>query len=385
MPTLGQLIERLRPAQARVDLDRLDANYRAVSAAAGVAIMPVVKADAYGHGSIGISRRFESLGVPLLAVAYPEEGALLRAAGIRTPIVVLSVFFRSQRHLLVEHDLTAVVSTPDTLDAALEAARETGRPLSVHLKVDTGMSRLGFSPNDVGAAASRLADSGRVVVEGFLTHLASADEDAAATTRQLDLFDAAIENLARRGIRPRWIHAGNSAAVSALRPTHTLVRPGLLLYGLRPRPQAPAVEVRPVMTFACRICLVKDIAPGTAVSYGGRWAAKRPSRLATVPIGYADGVPRTDLMSARGQFVVDGRRVPVAGRVCMDFTMLDVTDHPEVAFGHEAVLFGDDPTAWDVAEWSGTTVWQILTSVGDRVPRVYIEGGRIVDVDSRHL
>ncbi len=382
--SLEQTLARLRPAQARVDLDRLAANYRAVAEAAGLPVMPVVKADAYGHGAARVALCFEALGVPLLAVAYPEEGVALRAAGVAAPIVVLAVFSPAQRHVLVEHRLTPVVSTRETLDATLTAAREAG-PLSVHLKVDTGMSRLGFVADEVDAVASRLTESGRVTIDGFMTHLASADEDAATTVRQLDRFDAALDALARRGIRPRWVHAGASAAIGAPRPTHTLVRPGLLLYGLRPRPLSPALDVRPVMTVAGRVCLVKDIALGTPVSYGGRWVARRPSRIATVPLGYADGVPRTDAMSTRGQLAVGGRRAPVAGTVCMDFTMLDVTDHPQVGEGDDAVFFGDDPTAWDVADWAGTTVWEILTSVGARVPRVYVEDGRIVDVESRYL
>ena len=154
-------------------------------------------------------------------------------------------------------------------------------------------------------------------------------------------------------------HAGASAALAFLRPTHTLLRPGLLLYGLRPRPLSPDVDVRPVMTVAARVCLVREIAAGTPVSYGGRWVAPRPSRIATVPVGYADGVPRTDAMRDKGQLSIGAGRFAVAGTVCMDFTMLDVTDRPGTAEGEEAVLFGDDPSAWEVAEWAGTTVWQV--------------------------
>jgi len=377
------LLAALRPARARLDLDRLAANYLAVAAAAGRPVMPVVKADAYGHGAARISRHLVALGAPMLAVAYAEEGVVLRAAGVRAPIVVLAGFAPGQVRTLVQHDLTPAVSTPTTLEGALRAGEQAGRPLPVHLKVDTGMTRLGFTPSAAGEAAARLAESGRVVIEGLMTHLASADEDAEGTRRQLDRFDEAAAELDRRGIRPRWIHAANSAGLAYLRPTHTLVRPGLILYGVRPRPLAPAIEVKPVMSVSADIELVKEVAVGTPVSYGGRWVAPRRSRIATIPIGYADGVPRTDGMRDRGELLVKGRRVPIAGTVCMDLTMADLTDHPDAGEGDEAVLFGDDPPAWDVADRAGTNAWEVLTSVGSRVPRVYVEGGRIVGVESR--
>ena len=217
-----------------------------------------------------------------------------------------------------------------------------------------------------------------------MTQLAAADENPAVTDTQLDRLDAAVSDLARHGFRPRWIHGSNGAGLPFLRPTHTLARVGLLLYGLKPRPLAPAVEVQPVMTLVGRIVLIRDVAPGAAVSYGGRWVAARRSRIATVPLGYADGVPRTDAMREGGAFSLAGLRARVAGTVCMDLTMLDVTDRPDVREGDEAVVFGDDPTAWEVGEWAGTNAWQVLTSVGSRVPRLYVENGQIVGVESRY-
>jgi alanine racemase len=377
------LLAMLRPARVRLDLDRLAANYLAVAAAAGRAVMPVVKADAYGHGAARVSRHLVALGAPMLGVAYAEEGMVLRAAGVRAPILVLAGFAPGQVRTLIQHDLTPVVSTPSTLESALHAGKGASRRFAVHVKVDTGMTRLGFTPSAVGEAAARLAESGRVEVEGLMTHLAAADEDAEATRRQLDLFDEAVDDLAKRGIRPRWLHAANSAGLAFLRPTHTLVRPGLILYGVRPRPLSPAIDVKPVMSVSADIELVKEVAVGTPVSYGGRWVAPRRSRIGTVPFGYADGVPRTDGMRDGGELLVKNRRVPVAGTVCMDLTMVDLTDHPDAGEGDEAVLFGDDPTAWDVADRAGTNAWEVLTSVGSRMPRVYVEGGRVLGVESR--
>ncbi len=377
------VLATLRPARARLDLDRLAANYLAVAAAAGRPVMPVVKADAYGHGAARVSRHLVALGAPMLGVAYAEEGMVLRAAGVRAPILVLAGFAPGQVRTLIQHDLTPVVSTPSTLESALQAGKEAGKRFAVHVKVDTGMTRLGFTPSAVGEAAARLAESGRVEVEGLMTHLAAADEDADVTRRQLDLFDEAAADLAKRGIRPRWVHAANSAGLAYLRPTHTLVRPGLILYGVRPRPLAPAIDVEPVMSVSADIELVKEVAVGTPVSYGGRWVAPRRSRIGTIPFGYADGVPRTDGMRDRGELLVKGRKVPVAGAVCMDLTMVDLTDHLDAGEGDEAVLFGDDPTAWDVADRAGTNAWEILTSVGSRMPRVYVDGGRVIGVESR--
>lgn len=371
-------LDQLRAARARIDLDRLAANYDAIHAAAGRPVMPVVKADAYGHGASAISRALVERGAPRLAVAYVEEAVALRQAGIAVPIVVLADFPRGQLPLLARYDLTPVVSTPRTLGAIVEA----GGVARAHVKVDTGMSRLGFATDAFVEAAARLRDAG-VEVEGVMTHLAAADEDAEATERQLDRFDDAVARLAARGLRPPLVHACNSGGLAFVRDTHTLVRPGLMVYGVKPRPLAPAIDVKPVMQVSAEVALVKNVPPGTPVSYGGRWVARRPSRIATILLGYADGVPRTDRMRDEGSFRIGDGRVRVAGTVCMDLTMADVSDRPDVVDGAEAVLLGDDPHAWDLAAWAGTTSWEILTRIGTRIPRVYVQGGRVVHVESR--
>jgi alanine racemase len=242
------------------------------------------------------------------------------------------------------------------------------------------MGRLGFGLADVSAVAQELTAGGCCSVEGFMTHLAVADEDRAFTEHQLDLFDQALLGLQQVGIRPRWVHAAASAGLAFLRPSHTLARPGLLLYGLQPRPLSPPVAVRPVMRLSARVALVKSVPPGASISYGRRWRAERDARIATLPIGYADGVPRTEAMSKTGYLTIGTRRAPVCGTVCMDLTMIDVTAWPDVVAGAEATVFGDEPLAWDVAEWSGTNAWQVLTAVGPRVPRIYHRDGRILSV-----
>jgi alanine racemase len=377
------LLSKLRPARATIDLSRLAANYRAVAASVPVPLMPVIKADAYGHGAAYVARALVAQGATLLAVAYVEEAVALRQAGIATEIVVLSGFGSEQLDAIVAHDLVPVIGSPATLQLVVGRPAEAPR-VRVHLKLDTGMTRLGLMMDEAYAAARALTACASADLVGILTHLASADEDEGVTQRQLDQFDDFVARLAARGIRPRYVHAANSAGLAFLRPTHTLARPGLLLYGLRPQPLSPAVEVRPVMTLSAEIAALKDVAAGVAVSYGGRWTAARPSRIAILPIGYADGLPRTTAMRQQGRAMVRGARARVAGTVCMDLMMLDVTDVPSVSLGDSVVLMGDEPTAWDLASWSDGNAWESLTRVGSRVPRVYVEEGRIVAVESRY-
>jgi alanine racemase len=378
-------VRGLRPAQARIDLGRLADNYRAIADYAALPVMPVVKADAYGHGAVQVGKRLVAEGAPLLAVAYLEEALPLRAAGIKVPIVVLAGFWPGQEDLVLKHQLTPVVSTPGTLQRAVELAKRKPGQLKVHLKVDTGMARLGFGKDEYLAAGETLVACPGLEVEGVMTHLASADEDRSFTEKQLDKFDEALVNLAAKGLRPRYVHAANSAGLAFKRRTHTLVRPGLLVYGVPPKPLSPPVKVKPVMQVVAPIGLVKTVPPATPVSYGCRWVAPRTSRIATVALGYADGVPRTDRMRTDGYLVVRGKRAKVVGTVCMDLVLLDVTDHADVGEGDGAVLLGDDPTAWGVAEWAGTNAWEALTSVGPRLPRVYMDGGLVVATESRFL
>ncbi len=361
----------LRSARVTVDLARLGHNFAQVLELARRPVMPVLKADAYGHGAVRCALTLEALGAPRFAVAYVEEGVALRQGGVRAPIVVMAPFEDNQVEALDQFGLTPVVSTPATLERVLR--RGAGRPpLAVHVKVDTGMSRLGFSARAALDAARRLHAAPGVTLEGVMTHLASADEDDAFTEGQLDLFDAFLADLHRAGLRPPWVHAANSAGLARLRPTHTLVRPGLLLFGLETRPLGPRLDLRPVMTVSARVAFIKEVPAGTRVSYGGRFTAGRPSRIATIPLGYADGVPRTAGMRERGAFGLAGGRAPVTGNVCMDTTMVDVTGLPQAREGDEAVLFGDAPTAWDVADWAGTNVWQVLTGISERVPHRYL-------------
>lgn len=368
------------PAFARIDLDRIRENYRAIRLFAGPrAVIPVLKANAYGHGALAVARALEPMGVPLLAVAYVDEAIALRRAGIETPLLVLTGFAPDQIEDLFAFRLTAIVSTAEQVRALCALDPDDSRGvLPVHVKADTGMSRLGFSLREIEPMVHRLEDSGVVEIEGLMTHLASADEDAVTTERQLDLFDEAIVRLSALGVRPRLIHAANSAGLSFLRESHTAVRPGLLLYGIPPRPLSPPMDVEPAMEFRARVARVTTIPQGTGVSYGGRFVATDETRIATLNAGYADGLPRTDGMRERGFARFGAAPLPIAGTVCMDLTMLDATSAPALAEGDEVTLFGDAPSAWDVAGWAGTNAWQVMTAVGPRVPRRYRLGAQDV-------
>ena len=361
------------PATAWVDLDRIRENFKALRAHAGArAVIPVLKANAYGHGAVEVARALDPLGVTMFAVAYVDEGIALRLEGITTPILVLTGFVPEQVDALFHFRLTPVVATPEQVKLLAALPLDDDRePLGVHVKVDTGMSRLGFRIHELEPAVHRLEDAEGIRIDGLMTHLASADEDEIATAKQLDLFDEAIMRLETLGVRPTLIHAANSAGMAFTRRTHTAVRPGLLLYGIAPRPLAPQVAVRPAMELKARVSLVKKVGGGTRVSYGGRFTAEKEAVIATINAGYADGIPRTDLMRTNGALRHGSRVLPVAGTVCMDLTMLDATDAPDLVAGDEVTVFGDAPTAWDLAGWAGTNAWQILTGVGARVPRRY--------------
>lgn len=372
------------PATAWVNLDAIRDNFRAIRNHAGArAVIPVIKADAYGHGAIEVARAIEPMGVSMFAVAYVEEAIVLRRAGITAPLLVLTGFAPDQLDDLFAFHLTPVISTPEQIQTLQALAFDEGRSrLPVHVKVDTGMSRLGFPLREIEPAVHRLEDVEGVRIDGLMTHLASADEDEIATARQLDVFDEAIIRLETLGVRPRLIHAANSAGMAQVRQTHSAVRPGLLLYGLAPRPLSPTIVVRPALELRARVALVKTISAGTPVSYGGRFVADKDTRIATINAGYADGVPRTNLMREEGTMRHGTSALRVAGTVCMDLTMLDATDTPDLRTGDEVTVFGEAPTAWDLAEWAGTNAWEILTSVGPRVPRRHTLGGEVVGRDT---
>jgi len=373
---------RIRPTRAELDLGALNRNLATLrTAAPGVDVLAVVKADAYGHGAVPISRGLEAAGVRFLGVALVEEGLALREAGLRSDILVLGGAYEGGWEAMLEHRMIPVVFRPEHLTALEAAARGRGTTARAHLKVDTGMGRLGVLPADVPAFLEAARACGKVSLEGRCSHFANADlADATLTELQVVRFRTALGQMRAAGFDPRWRHLSNSAGLLALPEARdgvemNLARPGLGLYGLQPAPWLrPPRVLEPVLSWKTAVVHLKSVPAGTPISYWSTWTAPRPSRIATLPVGYADGWSR--LVSNRGTVLVRGRRAPVVGRVCMDLCMVDVTDVPGSEVGDEVVLIGrqgaEVQDAHQLAALQNTIAYDVLCAIGARVPRVVV-------------
>ena len=371
-----------RPAWADVDLDAVVHNVRLLRrAVAPAAVWSVVKADGYGHGAEAVSRAALAAGAAGLAVALVEEAVALRRAGIDAPLLVLSEPPAFQYGDVVRWDLRPVVYTPAGIDAlAATAGTSRGRPVPVHLKVDTGMHRVGAHPVDAVILAQRIAGAPGLELEGVMTHLAVADEpEDPYTSGQLDAFEAVLGRLRAAGVDPPLVHAANSAGgLAHPRARYSFVRAGIATYGIVPGPgvRSYGSELRPALTLRARVSFVKRVAAGARISYGLRHRFDHDATVATVPLGYADGVPRR-LSSTGGEVLIGGRRRPITGVVTMDQLMVDCGDDA-VAVGDEVVLLGtqgdEQVTADEWAERLGTIAYEITCGIGGRVPRVHVGG-----------
>ncbi len=366
-----------RPTAAIIDLDALKHNYQeVVRCAEGRSILAVVKAQAYGHGALPIARHLVDLGVDMLGVALVEEGRELRDSGIRTPILVMSALFPEQAEAVAAAQLTPVVYSMTMARALSRAAKKQGKTVALHVKIDTGMGRVGIAPEAALGFIEDVQSLDNIVVQGLMTHFADADlRNKEYASRQMDFFSGITAALDARHMAVPLRHAANSAAVLDYhRALFTMVRPGLMLYGYNPlEGGAPRADLVPVMTLATCIAFMKKVPAGTFISYGRTFETKRDSLIATIPIGYADGYSRG--LSNKGIVLVRGKRAPVVGRVCMDMCMIDVTDVPGVAEGEEVVLMGaqgnDRISADDIALQTGTIAYEVLCGISSRVPRIY--------------
>jgi alanine racemase len=355
---------------AEIDLGAVQANLAAIRAHLDptVRIMAVVKADGYGHGAVPVARAAMQAGASWLGVATVEEGLALRRARIAAPTLVFGPASPDEIAEAVRRDLSLTIVAAESVPVVARAAGR--RAARVHLKVDTGMTRLGVAPGEA-ARVSRAAAAAGHRVEGVFTHLATADEPGSEATRdQLSRFEAVLPRLRRR-FPKLLVHAANSAGAVLLPRSHfAMVRIGLAMYGLSPQPVRERVSLRPVMRLRSRVVRTVRAQPGTAVSYGATYRVLRPTTIATVACGYADGYPR--LAGLNGEVMVGGDRVHVAGRVCMDYLMIDAGDRP-VRAGDVAELFGDGVSAEEVAAWAHTISYEVVCGVGPRVPRVYVD------------
>ena len=369
---------RSRNAWVEIDLDALDANVAAVRRLVGQAteIIAVVKANAYGAGVQGIAPALEAAGVDRFAVVWTSEGVALRRLGSRIPIVVLGHAFPADAPVAVANDLTLTCHSLEVGRALSEAALSQGKTARVHLKVDTGLHRFGVTAAESVALAEALRALPRVEVEGLTTHMANADEpDDSFSVEQHKRFAAVAARLP-------WIpyrHTANSATALRRQELHyDGVRIGLALHGVQPE-NTPTAHLQPILSLKARVARVAEVAAGEGVSYGLRWRAERPARVALIPVGYADGWRRT--LGNRGEVLVGGRRCAMVGTLCMDQFLVDVTELPAAAEGDEAVLIGRQGAeviaATEIARLAGTIPWDVFASLQARLPRIYRRGERV--------
>jgi alanine racemase len=374
----------IRSTVAHVDLSAIESNYASIAAFLAAephgaasrppGIIAVVKANAYGHGAVPVARALERAGASMLACADIEEAVVLRDGGVTAEILVFGALSVSELSGLFEYRLTPTISTPTAARAVEREAARRGARVRYHLKIDTGMNRLGFRHDNLRRMLPELLESRHLELAAVYTHFATADDpDHPLMAEQHERFEVALETLAAIGAPRVPRHAANSAAILRdSRAWYDYVRPGLLLYGVVPPPLASTLALRAAMSVTSRIVSIKGIRPGESVGYGGQVVADAPRTIAVVPAGYADGLDRR--LAGRGAVLVGGRRAPIVGSVCMDMIMVDVTDL-EVHTGDEVVVLGAQQGAlMDVREMAsliGTIPWEVLCRVGTRIERVY--------------
>ena len=358
-------------------MDRLAENYRALRALTGpdCRFLGVVKANAYGHGAVPVARKLEELGADYLAVACLDEAEELRRSGISAPILILGVTPPALGEELLRWDVTQSVGDLETAEALSAIAVRAGKRLKVHVKVDTGMSRLGFFHEGAGDQILRLCRLPGLEAEGIFTHFADADGDEAFTMLQFQRFTALLDELSAAGISFQIRHCAASAAVLNYPCTHLdMVRPGIALYGHYPDPACQGLDgpgLLPVMTLKTRVAAVRELPAGSSVSYGCTYTAQTDQRVAVLSVGYADGFSR--LLSGRARVVIGGVSCPVLGRVCMDMCMVGVDQVPQVKPGDEVTLYGEGCPVEEDAGLAGTISYELLCAVSPRVPRIYLE------------
>jgi alanine racemase len=372
MPSSG------RPTICSIDHEALRWNLLQIRNKVGakVKILSMIKANAYGHGAVAVAQTLAAAGSDAFGVAILEEGVELRQGGIRAPILVLAGAYEDQLAEFFTHALTPVAHELTGLKHLEKAVNSHGKTLHVHLKIDTGMGRLGLAAGESERWLPEIKKISALRIEGVFSHFSHAESvEGDYTRQQLAIFTSVVERLRAEQIAPPLIHFANSAATITLPAAYfDMVRPGIMLYGVYPSPaMASQITLKPVLSWKSKILQLKKVPAGTSISYGQTFVTKRESVIATLPVGYADGYQR--LLSNRGAVLVGGQRAPVIGRVCMDLTMVDVTDIRNVKQGDEVVLLGRQGTAEisadEIAAWSNTISYEILTSISARVPRIH--------------
>ncbi|HEX3048139.1 MAG TPA: alanine racemase [Bacillota bacterium] len=370
--------EIIRPVWAEIDLAAIRHNLGEIRRMVGpsVEIMAVIKAEAYGHGAVPVAKTAIRHGAGSLGVFLPEEGIALRKAGISVPILVFEPLQENQAESFARYDLTATVCIAEAVSALSQAAVRQGKVTNVHIKTDTGMGRVGLQPGVVSDFIGQITSLPGIKVSGIFSHLATADEtNKDYARRQISVFSELLQQLKSAGRAPEKNHLANSAGIIDLPEAHfNMVRPGIMLYGLYPSAEVnhSKVNLAPALSLKARVTYVKRVPEGSGISYGQKYHTRRETTIATIPIGYADGWSR--ILSNRAQVLINGKKFPVVGTICMDQCMVDVGDEP-VSLGQEAVLIGaqgqEAITAEMVAAQLGTINYEVTCMLSDRVPRVY--------------
>lgn len=369
----------MRPTILEIDLHAIRHNFQKVRQllAPSIQIMAVVKANAYGHGAIHVSKAVLSAGAHALGVALPEEGMELREAGLHAPIFVFSLALPEQARIFIEYNLIPTICHLETARAFAELGKRNNSLMPVMVKVDTGMGRIGLRPEETINFIKQIADLPGLKVQGVYTHLAKADSfDKTYTHYQINQFQETLRQIKAAGIKLSWISAANSAAILELEEAHfNLVRPGIILYGLPPSSEIkPRVKLLPAMQFKTKIVFIKEVPAGTSIGYGGTYITPQRTFIATLPVGYADGYSRH--LSNKAHVLIGGKRRKVVGTVCMDQVMVDVGPAGDVHIGEEVVLFGrqgeEEITVTELADLAGTINYELVCAISSRVPRVYL-------------
>ncbi len=361
----------LSEAVAEIDLEAITHNLGiAKKQAESSHILAVVKADAYGHGAVPVSKHLVKQGVSAFGVAFTNEAILLRESGITNPILIF--FSIGNITELLEYNLTPVVFDFNIAKAISDEAYRQNRQIPIHIKVDTGMGRVGFQMDTAREEIVKIAQLNNITLEGLMSHFSEADlQDKEFANQQVAAYSSILHDLKVQNIHFKYHHMANSASVLTMPDAHfNMVRPGIMLYGYA---FPGATNIKPVLNLKSRIILIKKVPKGTPISYGRTFITNRKSTIATVPIGYADGYSRK--LSNLGEVLISGKRAPVVGRVCMDTIMVDITDIPDVSYESEVIVIGrqgkEQITANEIAEKTGTIPYEVLTSVGQRVQRIY--------------
>lgn len=373
----------LRPTLLQVNLAQLGANYRAIGRACGSArVMVILKANAYGHGLVPVARYLEGLGVPYFGVAYLEEGVMLRRAGITTPILVLGGIVGNQLPHFLVHQLTITASSVEKLQQIDAAAGQMGVRARVHLKIDTGMERIGVHYYSAETLLRASLECVHTEIEGIYSHFANSDSaDLTHARLQLARFQEVLHFYERHSLPTPCRHIANSGAILQLPESYLdMVRAGILFYGVLPSADsAPTIAVAPALRWQTRVVYFKVVRPHHPVSYGSTWQTERETRVITLPVGYGDGYLRA--MSGQAHVLLRGELYPVIGRICMDQMMVDIGPLGTAYNGDEVVLLGrqgeGELSAEQLAQWAGTIPYEILTNINTRVPRIYVEEGAL--------